>query len=318
MRFIIALFLAATVCQAFPPHVEADYLSPAQRGVALPRGYGEVGLGYRSNWGNFAFDLDGSRLTGERLVPFRSYRDQSLVLSAGYGMTDDWEVRVEIPWVWRSFSIDRRPLVDTEGRLVYNYPDSRTNGPGDVRFATIVRPWDFLGFKLDYKTASGPDNFYPTRLPDARPARYIGSGQTNLALSIVADIIGEDWRIAGELGYRHRFTGISNYLLRDYKPDNELLAGASAYLQAFSMGKFGGGLGMELAYMHEAKANSVSVLDLGVPVWLTYGEWELRLRGGLPLYGKDYPSLFPQQLAEPRPLLGPSAEAMLVYRWRDR
>ena len=313
MRYLTAYLGFILLLLSPAASVAGEYLDPVERGITLPRGYGELGVGYRSTWGNFAFDLDGSKLTGDRLIPFRSYRDQAAVLAGAYGLTDHWEIRFEVPFVWRRFHIDRQDLIDTEGRLITAYPDDRTQGMGDARFATVVRPWEHAGILLDLKTATGADNFFPTQLPDARPVRYIGSGQSNVSVSLIAEHVRERLRLEGSLGYRFRLGGISNYLLTDYAPRDEVfLSGGARFRIHESLGT-----GVEVDYMHEFALNSVSVLDLRVPLWVSIGAWELRLAGTMPVYGKDYPAFFPAQLADPRPLLGPAFEALLFYRWRE-
>ena len=306
LGFILCLVTA-------PAATLAGYLDPVERGITLPRGYLELGTGYRSTWGDFAFNLDGSRIAGEDLVPFRKYRDQAVVIQGAYGLTDDWEIRFEVPYVWRRFNIDGTDLIDTEGRLITAWPEDRTQGMGDARFSTIVRPWDHAGILVELKTATGADNFFPTRLPDARPARYIGSGQADVVLAVLGERRYERLRLKGNVGYRFRLSGISNYLLADYAPTDEFFFSGTALYRIHP--RFGAGAALD--YMHEFALNSVSVLDLRVPVWFNHGPWELRVAGTLPVYGKDYPGLFPEQLADPRPLLGPGLEAMIVYRWRE-
>lgn len=318
MRCLVAtlgvfLLLGASVAAAsgVPEGFQGNgYLDPVDRGITLPHGYGELGLGYRSTWGNFSYDLDGSRIQGERLVPFRSYRDQASVLAGAYGLTDTWEIGFEVPFVWRRFHIDRGDLVDTEGRLITAYPDDRTSGMGDARFHTVVRPWERVGLRFDLKTATGADNFFPTRMPDARPVRYIGSGQPNIDVAVMGEHVRERYRLDGALGYRFRLSGISNFLLDDFAPRDEFFLTGAARVRLHP----NAGIGAEASYMHEVAANSVSVLDVRVPVWLSVGPWELRVSGTTPVYGKDYPALFPEQLADPRPLLGPGVEVFVFYR----
>jgi hypothetical protein len=305
---IIFLLFVATAAHAAP-------LTPVTRPLTLPKGHGELAAGYRNSFGNYAYNLDGSAIQGSQLVPFRSYRDQSAVLAGAYGVTSTWELSFEVPYTWRTFDIERSPLVDTEGRLITSYPESRTHGLGDARFATTFALTPSWGAKLAWKTASGADNFFPTTDPDARPTKYIGSGQSDLTLLVLAQrqfawsTFGA--RLSGEAGYRRRLSGISNYLLRDYKPADELLVNGSAL---FQLGRFGGA-GLGFAYMHEASATSVSVLRGSLPFWLAAGDFEFRASTWLPVYGKDYPALFPEQLAERQPLLGPEFEALVVYRW---
>lgn len=282
------------------------------QGLTLPKGHGEVGLAYTNAAGDFAFDLDGSKIRDSRLVPFTAYRDQSAVLTARYGLTNRWSLGLRIPYTWRRFTIDRRPLVDTENRLIDEYPESQTRGLGDARFDTTFAFNKHLGLQLDWKTSSGADNFFPSSQPGARPASYIGSGQSNLTIALLGTRLAAPARFSGSLAYRRRMTGISNYLLRDYKPKDELLADATAWVQA---GRFAGvGLGMD--YLHQASATSVSALFGRLAAWADAGNWQLRGLARMPVYGKDYPALFPEQLAEPQPLLGPAFEALLAWRWR--
>lgn len=286
--------------------------NPVTQGLTLPKGHGEVGLAYTNTAGDFTFDLDGSKIRDNRLVPFTAYRDQSAVFVARYGLTSRWTLGLRIPYTWRRFTIDRSPLIDTEGRLIDEYPDSRTNGLGDARFDTSFSFNKHLGMQLEWKSSSGADNFFQSNLPGARRASYIGSGQSNLTIALVGTRLVSPARFTGTLAYRRRMTGISNYLLRDYKPKDELVADAMAWVQAARFA--GAGLGAD--YVHQASATSVSALYGRLAAWTDMGPWQLRGLARMPVYGKDYPALFPEQLAEPQPLLGPSFEALLAWRWR--
>lgn len=295
------------------PALAAEKLTnPVTQELTLPKGHGEVGLAYTNTAGDFAFDLDGSKIRDSRLVPFTAYRDQSAVLVARYGLTSRWAMGLRIPYTWRRFTIDRRPLIDTENRLIDDYPDSQTRGLGDARFDTTFAFNKNLGMQLEWKSSSGADNFFASAMPGARPASYIGSGQSNLTIALLGTRQVLPARFSGSLAYRRRMTGISNYLLRDYKPKDELVADAMAWVQVARFA--GAGLGFD--YLHQASATSVSALFGRVAAWADAGPWQLRGLARMPVYGKDYPALFPEQLAEPQPLLGPSFEALLAWRWR--
>jgi hypothetical protein len=282
------------------------------RSVTLPKGVGEVGLGYRNTAGDYTFDLDGSRITGRSLVPFRAYRELTAFVGGAYGITDALEMRFEVPYVWRTFTIDRGSLIDAESRLIQYYPDSRTRGLGDARFGARFALHRYWGLDLDWKSASGADNFFPTRVPGARPLHFVGSGQSDLALRVLWDRRYRKVRLTADAGYRLRLGGISNYLLREYNPADELVAGVGAFWQPGRTW----GAGLATAYLHEASATSVSVLEARATVWAEAGPVELRAAYGQPVYGKDYPALFPAQLAAPAPLLGRAMELNVVYRWR--
>lgn len=311
----LARFLALLLFAGIPALVRADTRLPTTgtRGLTLPKGVGELGLAYRNTAGDYTFNLDGSRRFGKGvLVPFSAYRDISAVLTGAYGLTDGWELNFEVPYTWRKFTIDRGNLIDTENRFIQNYPSSRTRGLGDARFGTRIALHRYWGLGLDWKSASGADNFFPTQLPGERPAIYTGSGQSDLALRGLWDRRYRKVRLTGEAGYRLRMGGISNYLLREYNPKDEIFTGFGAYWQPARTW----GASLAADYMHQVSPTSVSVLQARAGAWATAGAFELRVQYAQPVYGKDYPALFPEQLAEPAPLLGRSMEALMVYRWR--
>ncbi len=284
------------------------------RGIVLPRGAGEVGLGYQYAHGDMSFNLDGSRIRGELLVPIEEYTDHTIALSGAYGLADGWELGFEIPWLARRFRFDSDPHYDTSGNLITHYPSERPQGLGDARFYSTFAPWESYGLRVDLKTASGADNFHPTRMPESRPEQYLGSGQTDVALTALGDYRSARNRFRWEAGYRLRLPGVSNVYLDRFNPPDELVL----KLQWMTAPLAGLAVGTVVDYMHQAAPNSVSVLALQIPVWVDLGStWQFRATAGYPVYGKDYPALFPAQLADPYPLLGPTAGASLHYRFRD-
>lgn len=304
--------LAAFGLAALPAQAAEKLTNPVTQGLTLPKGHGEVALGYANAHGDFAFNLDGSKIEDRALVPFQAYRDQSALLVARYGLTRRWTFGLRIPYTWRAFTIDRSPLVDTEGRLIVDYPASRTHGLGDARFDVTYAIGERWGVNAEWKSSSGADNFFPTKVPGARPAVYIGSGQSNFTVSLLGSTRAGPARFTGALAYRRRMTGISNYLLRDFKPADEAVADGMAWLETSRVT----GLGLGADYLHQASATSVSALHGRFAGWWDFGPWQLRGQYRAPLYGKDYPALFPEQLAEPQPLLGSSFEVLLAWRWR--